>query len=94
MTWLELRVLQAVGLVWDVKMAKVIQPIIDGKDFAKMTCDSVGMLFTAASELARASNNRAVAAGISNGNRIFSAPAKAMTPADINAANKKLHGYA
>lgn len=76
----------------DANTAKVIQPVVAGKDFGKLTCDSLGTVFMAASELVKATNNRKVS--ITATPRVFGSHSKVMTPAEINAANRAKFGYA
>lgn len=77
----------------DAAMAEVIKPITEGHDFAKLTCDQLGLVFRGASELARAHNNKKTAT-VSSAGRIFGGGSKVMTPAEINKANREKYGYA
>lgn len=72
-----------------------IEPMLAGRsaDFSKMTCDAASMVFTGASELMRMSNNH-MSGVITNALAHDHSTVKVPTIAEINARNRKAHGFA
>lgn len=77
--------------VGDEKTNKIISPLVAGRDLKRMTCDSVAVLFTGASELVKAHNTHRATQGF--GPRIRdTGPSKVASPAEINKAARELWG--
>lgn len=78
----------------DSAMNTKIAPLVDGKDFKRMTCDAVLNTFTAASTLVKALNSNKTIPGFMPRSQVGAGKNGVMTVAEINAANRKLYGYA
>jgi uncharacterized protein len=78
----------------DEGKGELIAPVMAGRDLKAMTCDSVGMAFMAASELVKAHNRTKGAVTFINRTQGGGAPKMPPSPAEINAINRKAHGYA
>lgn len=70
---------------------KFVDGVLGGRpgDFGKMTCDAIGVVFTAASELARHHNNQTIGRARTGVARTGST---ALTPAEINQRNREKYG--